>query len=364
MNDIFKSVLPVTIWPLKPWAPRLQLLVCMLVLVISVACWRFYTVVNQPVMKIAQTQSGQTPKHVELNSATVVHGVIKSSLYNAVIDAGLDPSLAVRLRDIFGGKVDFRRDIRPGDWFSAIYAPTDSKTTSIQSHGIVAAEISVHNRIYRAFLFKIGTSRDLYYTADGQNLQQSILRAPLKYERISSPFSYHRLDPVLHVIRPHYGVDYAAPMGTPVAAAANGYIRFIGQDAGYGNLVVISSFGKYETYYAHLRRFAPGLHIDSRVTQGQRIGYVGESGEATGPHLHFGIKVNGVWRNPRTVPLPNASPLPKEDWTAFQQSIAPLLAELDRRDEQDVQLASSENATVDAHAGGGAAGVHSIAAAR
>jgi murein DD-endopeptidase MepM/ murein hydrolase activator NlpD len=301
-----------------------------LVLTVVAGGARLYPTSHEPITTGASPIGQSMPASTDAAhpAASVVHAVIKGSLYQTVSDAGFGLPLAIQLRDIFSDKVDFRRDLRAGDWFTAIYAPGRPSSMTAGTRTIIAAELSIRGHIYRAFRFPESEVVDEYFTEAGQSLHRSILRAPLNYSHIASIFSYHRLDPVLGIIRPHFGVDYAAPMGTPIGAAADGYIRFLGVDGGYGNLIVITSFGRYETYYAHLLRFAPGLHAGSRVQQGHVIGYVGESGEATGPHLHYGIKVNGRWSDPLTVPLPDAKPLPKAERAEFQQQVATLLAQL------------------------------------
>ncbi|MGD8690303.1 MAG: M23 family metallopeptidase, partial [Gammaproteobacteria bacterium] len=227
----------------------------------------------------------------------------------------------------------------PGDSFEVVFRQSGD-TPAEGDPRILAAEFTNQGHPYQAFWYQDDNGDGDYYTVSGQSVHESILRAPLRYDHISSRFSYHRMNPVLHIVRPHYGVDYAAPMGTPVKAAANGRIKFIGRDGGYGRLVVIESFGKYDTYYAHLHRFAHGLSRGTRVHQGEVIGYVGESGEATGPHLHYGIRVAGHWRDPRTVPLPKARPLPIDQLARFEDRIQPWLAMLDHP--ADVEIASGE----------------------
>lgn len=349
MNDILESGLSESVEPLEQSRTRLRWLLGILTLAVGVWGTRMYPAVQQILLTGTNlpSSSGQTAAAVAPPATTVVHAVIKGSLYQTVIDAGLDLPLAIQLRDIFSGKIDFRRDLRAGDWFTAIYAPQSPSSAPAGTRKIIAAALSIRGHVYRAFLFPAASTGTEYFTETGQSLRQSILRAPLNYSHISSGFSLHRLDPVRGVIRPHFGVDYAAPMGTPVGAAADGYVRFVGDGGGYGNLVVITSFGKYETYYAHLKRFASGLHVGSRVQQGHVIGYVGESGEATGPHLHYGIKVDGRWYDPLTVALPNGQPLPKAAWTEFQQQVAALLPELQGPGAMLASARSPADTTVD-----------------
>ena len=166
----------------------------------------------------------------------------------------------------------------------------------------------------------------------------------MAYTRVSSPFSLRRYDPVVHVWRPHYGVDLAAPRGTPIKAAGDGVIRYIGRAAGYGNLVEIKNFGQYQTRYAHMSHFAKGLRKGSHVHQGQVIGYVGATGEATGPHLHFEIRVAGKPRNPLKVKLPNASPVPGSEMAAFNSRAQRLSLALDEPRKAATELAQRRQA--------------------
>ena len=354
MNDILEPGLSESVEPFEQSRTRLRCLFGILALAVGVWGVQMYPTVRQMFLTGTNlpTSYSQATAVVAPPATSAVHAVIKGSLYQTVIDAGLDLPLAIQLRDIFSSKVDFRRDLRAGDWFTAIYAPQNPSSAAGGTRKIIAAALSIRGQVYRAFLFQDGGAGAVaqYFTATGQSLRQSILRAPLNYSHISSGFSLHRLDPVLGVTRPHFGVDYAAPMGTPVGAAADGYIHFVGDGGGYGNLVMITSFGKYETYYAHLKRFAPGLHVGSRVQQGHVIGYVGESGEATGPHLHYGIRVNGRWYDPLTVALPNGKPLPKAAWSEFQQQVAALLPELQGPGTMQASTTSPAHTTVDSHA--------------
>jgi murein DD-endopeptidase MepM/ murein hydrolase activator NlpD len=258
-------------------------------------------------------------------------GEIESSLSQAARHAGLNTALTVKLTHLFRERIDFRHQTQPGDTFEVVY--DEGAGPHGTSHGrILAAEVNVNGQRHQVFWFAGDGRSGQYYTADGKLLRGSFSRAPLHYKRISSHFSYHRMNPVLHIVRPHYGVDYAAPMGTPVKAAANGKIIFCGRGGGYGRLIVVRSFKHYKTYYAHLHGFAKGLSAGDWVHRGQVIGYVGESGIATGPHLHFGIQVDGVWKNPLTVPLPEARPLPQSALAEFRRRIGPFIAALDTQE--------------------------------
>lgn len=251
-----------------------------------------------------------------------VAGRIQYSLYRSARRAGLSRELTRQLIRIFAGRVNYRHDISRGDRFVVVYRRTPDDAA------ILAAELDLAHATLRVFR-DVGTDgKARYFTAAGRTLVPTLLRTPVDYTRVSSPFSLHRLNPVLHIYRPHYGVDLAAPAGTPVHAAGNGEIAFRGRDGGYGNLIIIHNRGgKYSTRYAHLLRFAKGIRVGTRVHQGEIIGYVGETGLTTGPHLHFEIRVDGVAKNPLTVKLPDT--VSDAQFAAYQTMIMPLIAELD-----------------------------------
>jgi len=256
------------------------------------------------------------------------HGVIENSLFDAATRAGLSDPVIMQLIHLFGWDIDFSRDIRSGDSFTVLYQKIHRQDEPITDGPILAAEFVTPGKTYRIARFTDPSGHTDYYTPDGRNVRKELLRAPVAYTRISSGFSMHRMNPVLHIVRPHYGVDYAAPMGTPIMAAGDGYIVFRGPKAGFGRCIIIRHGGGFSTLYAHMSHFRSGLHIGSRVKQEQVIGYVGESGEATGPHLHYQIMVDGVPRNPRTVNLPSAAPLLAKYRPDFTRALTTLLAEM------------------------------------
>lgn len=275
-------------------------------------------------------------------SRTVVSNEINETLGRSLQRAGLSETTAEEFIRIFHWRVDFRRDIHRGARFSVVYDERRVDNRQLPPGPIVAAELVLHDRTLRAFRFSGPDGEAGYYDVHGASMHPTLLRTPVHYTRVSSPFSLHRFDPVVHVWRPHYGVDLAAPMGTPVEAAGDGRIMFIGRDGGYGNLIKIDNFGPYTTRYAHMLHFARGLHMGSYVRQGQIIGYVGESGEATGPHLHFEIRVNGTPHNPLTVKLPAGAPLSPRDRRQFEASIRSLVAMLNNTGQGQPQLASND----------------------
>jgi len=273
---------------------------------------------------------------------TTVTAEVDQTLRGALLDAGLDNAQVAELVNIFHWRVDFRREIRRGTRVSLAYDTRKVAARELPPGPIVAAELVLHDRTLRAFRYASADGEVGYYDAHGMSMHPTLLRTPVRYTRISSPFSLHRFDPVYRVWRPHYGVDLAANIGTPVHAAGDGRITYIGHCGGYGNLVKIRNFGPYSTRYAHLHRFAAGLHRGSRVRQGQVIGYVGQSGAATGPHLHFEIRVNGTPRNPLKVHLPAGPPLDARERRRFKAAIRPLVALLQHTADGAAQLARGE----------------------
>jgi murein DD-endopeptidase MepM/ murein hydrolase activator NlpD len=196
---------------------------------------------------------------------------------------------------------------------------------------ILAAEFVNHGKVYRAVRFVGDTGHAGYYTPDGLPMRKAFLRAPVEFTRVSSVFNPHRRHPILNLIRGHMGTDYAAPTGTPVHAAGDGRVSFAGQRGGYGNAVVLAHTNSVSTLYGHMSRFARHIRIGTHVQQGDVIGYVGMTGLATGPHLHYEYLVNGVHKNPQTVQLPGAPPLRAEALQEFRQSAAALVADLSPR---------------------------------
>jgi murein DD-endopeptidase MepM/ murein hydrolase activator NlpD len=258
-----------------------------------------------------------------------VRGVIDTSLFEAVEAAGAHDQTAVALADIFGWDIDFVLDVRPGDAFVVTYQEIWRDGAWVKDGPIEAAEFVNQGREYRAVRYTDAEGDSHYYTPDGRSLHKAFLRAPVEFTRVSSRFNSARFHPILNRIRAHKGVDYAAPIGTPVRAAGDGRIRFAGWKGGYGNVVEIEHSRSIVTVYGHLSRFAHGTHAGTHVTQGAVIAYVGMTGLATGPHLHYEYRVNGVFKNPQTVALPAAEPINprwREDFVAHS---APLLATLD-----------------------------------
>jgi murein DD-endopeptidase MepM/ murein hydrolase activator NlpD len=260
---------------------------------------------------------------------TYAMGRITDSLYQSGVAAGLPDKLIIELADIFGYDIDFVQDIRVGDRYTVIYEDLYKDGKKLRAGNILAAEFVNQGNALRAVRYTDPQGNAAYYAAGGQSLRKAFLRTPLDVFRISSNFSRGRYHPVLNRMRAHLGTDYAAGTGTPIKATGDGRVAFIGWKGGYGRAVVLKHGSSYETLYGHMSRFRAGLGHGSRVQQGQVIGYVGSSGLATGPHLHYEFRINGVHRDPRKVVLPRASALPRQHVEHFKASSAPLLAQLD-----------------------------------
>lgn len=249
---------------------------------------------------------------------TIMSGAtIEDSLYIAGKKASLTDNMIMELAHIFAYDIDFALDIRPNDHFKVVFEEYYFKGEKIDNGPILAAEFVNQGKKFTAIRFKDQGGKFSYFTPDGRSLKKAFIRTPVEYTRISSHFNLKRRHPVLHHIRAHKGVDYAAPIGTPVKAAGNGKVDFIGRKGGYGNVVILQHGKKYSTLYAHLHKFHSQLKKDMKIKQGEIIGYVGKSGLATGPHLHYEFRINNQHHNPLTVQLPQAAPLPNGAKTAF-----------------------------------------------
>jgi murein DD-endopeptidase MepM/ murein hydrolase activator NlpD len=283
-------------------------------------------------LKVVRGANGFRSKVLEnpLESAErTVSGVIDSSLFEAVAKAGAHDQTALALAEIFGWDIDFVLDIQPGDSFVATYSEISQDGTYIKDGPITAALFVNQGREYRAIRYVDPSGAAHYYTPDGLSMQRAFLRTPVEFTRISSRFNPKRRHPLLNTIRAHKGVDYAAPMGTPVRAAGDGRIVFAGRKGGYGNVLEIAHTRGVVTVYGHLSRFASGTRVGQRVSQGAVVAYVGMSGLATGPHLHYEYRVNGVFKNPQTVNLPSADPIDPAWRADFDVQAALLLATLE-----------------------------------
>lgn len=267
-------------------------------------------------------------------------GEIKTSLYAATDAAGMPESAANQLTEIFSGDVDFHHDLKRGDRFTAVYEMTYSNGALVKAGQIQAAEFINQGQVYRAVRFQSDSSHSDYYTPEGKSLKKAFLRSPIAFSRVSSGFTMSRFHPVLNKWRAHKGVDFAAAMGTPVKATSDGIVSFVGQQNGYGNVINLKHQSNLSTVYGHLSRFAKGLHTGERIRQGEVIGYVGMTGLASGPHLHYEFKIDGQQRDPLRVALPNALPVNGANRTAFKAMADKFVASL-------VQLRNTNLAKLD-----------------
>jgi murein DD-endopeptidase MepM/ murein hydrolase activator NlpD len=270
-----------------------------------------------------------------------IEGVIDNSLYEA-LDAGVSDEqldtanrrrLAWDLADVYAWQVDFTRDIRPGDRYRVVFERLVSEDGEVRVGRVLAGDLTIAGKSLTAFRFG-GTngSSALYYDEEGNSLRRAFLRAPVQFRRISSNFAGRRFHPVLGLSRRHQGTDYAAAPGTPVMAAGDGVVVRAGRAGGYGNLVELRHLNGITTRYGHLRGFARNIRRGVRVEQGQTLGYVGSTGLATGPHLHYEFRMDGVAKDSRRVNLGSGSPVATSDRAAFEVERDRLLAILHRTD--------------------------------
>jgi murein DD-endopeptidase MepM/ murein hydrolase activator NlpD len=286
---------------------------------------------NGELLSIARSVGGFTAKREappDDTRLTLRAGEIESSLFAAADSADLPDSVTLALTDIFGGEIDFYHDLRRGDRFAVLYETRYVDGEPAATGRVVAAEFDNGGKTHRAYLWRSPDGTEGYYNEDGRNSRNAFLRSPMEFSRVTSGFTLARLHPVLHTMRAHKGTDFAAPIGTPVRATADGVVTFVGQQTGYGNVIMLKHDGRYSTVYAHLSRFAPDMRDGGRIRQGETIGYVGQTGWATGPHLHYELRVDGEPRDPLTVALPMATPVTDQQRPAFAAAIAPLAGEL------------------------------------
>lgn len=272
---------------------------------------------------------------VEMRSGSITH-----SLFGATDAAGVPDSVASRFAEIFGTQIDFSRDIRSGDRFSVVYETVYDNGVPVRTGRILAAEFQNQGNVHRVVLHREVDGNEAYYTPDGRGLNQAFLRYPLEFTRISSNFG-RRMHPLHNRWRSHNGTDFAAPTGTPVMASSDGRVSFVGTQNGYGKTVVIQHRDGYSTLYAHLNGFPRNLKGGQRVRQGETIGFVGMTGWATGPHLHYEIRINNVPRDPLKIALPPVKPLDKKELANFRGTAEPMLARLDLLNHEPTQLAAN-----------------------
>ena len=249
-------------------------------------------------------------------------GEIRDSFYKSAKDVGIPDSIIMDFAYIFGWDIDFIFDVREGDKFSVIYETDFSEGEKISSGDIVFAEFTNKEKKYIAQRFFDDVQGKQYFNENGENVKKAFLRAPLDFAYISSHFNPNRMHPILHKIKAHNGVDYAAKRNTPVKASGDGVISFIGRQSGYGRTVEIKHGGNIKTLYAHLERFNTKLKVGSKVKQGEIIAFVGDSGQATGPHLHFEFWQGEIRSDPVKVKLPSAKPVNNAQRNEFEDLLA------------------------------------------
>jgi len=268
----------------------------------------------------------ENPLEIRTRTASAT---IQNSLFQAAADAELSDRVAFDLAEIFQYDIDFVLDIQSGDRFTVVYEEVFQDGVSLRTGNILAAKFVNDGREYRAVRYVDAEGRSQYFSPDGKSLRKAFIRAPVQFSRISSRFNPSRKHPVLNRIRAHRGVDYAAPVGTPVRAAGEGRVKFVGQQGGFGNVIELEHGSGVVTVYGHLSRFAKNLRRGQRVELAQVIGYVGMTGLATGPHLHYEYRIRGIHKNPQTVPLPDAEPISATERERFLADTATLVNMLD-----------------------------------
>ncbi len=255
-------------------------------------------------------------------------GEIRTSLFAATDAARMSDTIAGQMADIFSTDIDFHRDLRRGDRFTVVHEMYYDEGEAVRSGRVLAAEFVNQGKTYQAVWFQHPSGQGDYYTAEGKSIRKAFLRSPLEFSRITSGFTESRFHPILQRWRAHRGIDYAAPAGSPVKATADGYVENASFDRGYGKVVVLRHHGKYTTLYGHLSAFGRGVSRGARVSQGQVIGYVGATGLATGPHLHYEFRINDVHQNPLRVAMPDAPPITAEQRTTFDAVARPMTQRL------------------------------------
>jgi murein DD-endopeptidase MepM/ murein hydrolase activator NlpD len=285
---------------------------------------------------VASASDAITETVVEMRSGEISH-----ALFAATDAAGVPDSVASRFAQIFGTQIDFSRDIRSGDRFGVVYETIYEDGVPSRTGRILAAEFHNQGQTHRVILHREPDGNEAFYTPDGRGLNQAFLRYPLEFTRISSNFG-RRMHPIHNRWRNHNGTDFAAPTGTPVKASSDGRISFVGTQTGYGKTVIIQHRDGYSTLYAHLNGFARGLRRGQFVRQGHEIAYVGMTGWATGPHLHYEIRINDVPHDPMKIALPPVKPLEGEALARFKGVAEPMLDRLALLNHEPTRLAANQ----------------------
>lgn len=293
-----------------------------------------YEIDNDSRLLVTRGDSGFNAEKLEIEYEIRLHrveGEIKSSLFQAMSDAGETPILAAQLAGVFAWEINFIRDLRVGDRFSLLVEKR-YRDGEFKDYGkLLAASFINQSDKYEAFLFRDDDGNSQYFSRDGQSMRRAFLKAPLSYTRISSGYTNRRLHPVTMDWKAHPAIDYAAPIGTPVKSVGKGKIIFMGSSKSAGNYITVEHMNGYQTMYLHLNGFAKGLSKNSKVAQGQVIGFVGQTGYATGPHLDFRMKKDGTYLNPLRVLSPRETPVSKDELPAYQDQVEMFLAFLEDR---------------------------------
>jgi len=269
----------------------------------------------------------EQPAHLEQRTL-MTSGEIRSSLFAATDAANLSDAVAIQIADIFSTDIDFHKDLRKGDRFTVVYEVFYHLGDMVKTGRVLGAEFINQGKSYQALYFQNGEGNGGYYTLEGKNIRKAFLRSPIEFSRISSGFTNARYHPVLKEWRAHKGIDYAAPTGTRIKVTADGVVEFAGRQGGYGNLIVVRHQSRFTTWYGHLSGIAKGLRKGSRVSQSDVIGYVGATGLATGPHLHYEFRINDVHQNPLRVVMPSAAPITADQKPVFDAVAQPMAQRL------------------------------------
>ena len=284
---------------------------------------------------LTQIQSRKMDSHTDYLTATV-----RGSLYGTAKRMNIPYKLIQQMTTIFNWDIDFAKDVRAGDQFSIIYKAYYIDDKLINTGDIIAVTYTNRGKAHKAIRHADARGYYDYFTPEGTSLQKAFSRYPIKFSHISSTYSLSRYHPILHYRRPHKGVDLAASIGTPVHATGDGQIEIIDRHNGYGNMVKLSHNRGYSSVYAHLLRFQRGLAKGDHVKRGQVIGYVGQTGLADGPHCHYEFHINHQPKNPTTIELPRASPVPAREIASFKSNASTLLAQLKLYEDANLAAAS------------------------
>jgi murein DD-endopeptidase MepM/ murein hydrolase activator NlpD len=291
-----------------------------------------YELDNENILVAGLTEQGflvATQKLILQKQEITKSAVIRDSLFGATDDADIPDQIAIQIADILSGEIDFYQDLRAGDHFNVVYEAYYNAGNLMKTGNVLAVEFVNNGKTYQAIHFGENDGKYAYYTPEGKSLHKSFLRSPLEFTRISSSFSMGRYHPVLNRIRAHKGVDMAAPTGTRIKASGDGVVEFMGKKGGYGNVIVLAHPSGIKTVYGHLSKFSSSLRRGDTVSQGDIIGYVGMTGLATGPHLHYEFLLDGVHRDPMSVALPTSIPLEDKYLSEFRAIAIQRIAQIE-----------------------------------